>query len=176
MHTDKRPLIIAIVGKSGSGKTTFAKMLECLGIPQIVSYTTRAKRDDETDGVEHWFVDDSQVPSLTETMAYTYFGGKHYWTLLEQLKHPVQSYVIDEVGLEKLMNSVHEIADVMIVDIRRDFIDVDKERQSRDAERIELDKFDCIIDNNGTLKELQEKAQHFAARHRSIYDMHHPKY
>ena len=75
-----KPLIIAIVGASGSGKTTLSKLLEeqC-GIIPIVSYTTRPKRIEETNGVEHWFVSEDEMPARNLMLAYTVFGGYHYW-------------------------------------------------------------------------------------------------
>lgn len=49
-----KPVIIAIVGTSGSGKTHMAEFLRNkLNIPTIVSYTTRPKRSWEKEGVEH---------------------------------------------------------------------------------------------------------------------------
>ena len=52
-----KPVIIAIVGRSGSGKTYMAEFLrKKMNIPTIVSYTTRRKRPGETDGVEHFAI------------------------------------------------------------------------------------------------------------------------
>ena len=50
-------MIIAIVGKSNSGKTTFAKLIEKrLGLKNIITCTTRPMRDDELDGVHYHFL------------------------------------------------------------------------------------------------------------------------
>ena len=52
-----KPIVICIVGASGSGKTHMSKFLyEGFGIPMVVSMTTRPKRRNEVDGVDHKFV------------------------------------------------------------------------------------------------------------------------
>lgn len=52
--------IFCIMGKSSSGKDTIFKILkkdEKLSLKAVISYTTRPKRYDETDGVEYYFID-----------------------------------------------------------------------------------------------------------------------
>ena len=39
-----KPIIYAVVGASGCGKTTATKIMEDYGIPSLVSYTTRQIR------------------------------------------------------------------------------------------------------------------------------------
>ena len=77
-----KPVIIAIVGRSGNGKTYMAEFLrKKMNIPTIVSYTTRRKRPGETDGVEHFFIGSEQVPEGDDMLAYTVFGGEQYFAL-----------------------------------------------------------------------------------------------
>ena len=83
MGRDK--IIIALVGKSGSGKTTLGILLsERLGYNWISSYTTRPKRDGETYGIEHKFVDESKMPSKDRMVAYVlvYVFLKRYFLSL----------------------------------------------------------------------------------------------
>ena len=49
---------IVITAPSGTGKTTITKRLvtELDELEFSVSYTTRPKRESETDGVNYWFV------------------------------------------------------------------------------------------------------------------------
>ena len=52
-----KPIVICIVGASGSGKTHMSKFLyEGFGIPMVVSMTTRPKIRNEVDGIDHKFV------------------------------------------------------------------------------------------------------------------------
>ena len=95
-----KPIIYAVVGASGCGKTTATKIMEDYGIPSLVSYTTRQIRADEVNGREHWFVTDNDIPPKKRMLAYTYFGGKHYWTTIDQIDSKSGcTYVIDEIAL-----------------------------------------------------------------------------
>lgn len=68
-------MIIAIVGKTNSGKDSIAKRIEQIwGIPMLVSYTTRPKRDYEVNGKEHWFVTPEKMALMRKSkkvLAYT---------------------------------------------------------------------------------------------------------
>ena len=53
--------IILLVGASGSGKTTIGKELEERFVPQLVSFTTRPKRDGEVEGKDYYFKQDGAI-------------------------------------------------------------------------------------------------------------------
>ncbi len=55
--------IFYLMGKSASGKDTLYRRLqeECPDLKSVVLYTTRPKRDGETDGVEYFFVTEEQM-------------------------------------------------------------------------------------------------------------------
>lgn len=59
-------MIIALLGKSCSGKTTLAKRLKLFGINQIPIYTTRPKRINEKEGLEYIFVNKEKFISLID--------------------------------------------------------------------------------------------------------------
>lgn len=148
-----KPIIIAIVGASGSGKTTLARHLtDIIGIPSLVSYTTRPMRPGEVNGVDHHFVDGS-YPIPRNPLAYTFFGGHHYWTEREQVVGPVMSYVIDEKGLVELKDKWSSEFEIFAIKIERPDNPTDGERQARDRERVALpdDDYDRILHNNSTL-------------------------
>lgn len=48
--------MIALVGKSGTGKTTIANAMENLGYNKVITYTTRPIRKGEVDGVDYKFI------------------------------------------------------------------------------------------------------------------------
>ncbi len=58
--------IYYIMGKSASGKDTIYNKLfeECPEIKGITLYTTRPKRDDETDGRQYYFVSEEELSEL----------------------------------------------------------------------------------------------------------------
>lgn len=162
-----KPIIIAIVGPSGSGKTLMAQYLKLyLDIPTVVSYTTRPPRRGEQHGIEHFFVSESAIPQKDEMLAYTKFGGYHYWATLKQVDcHEMISYVIDEKGLLTMIEKFDDRYDILPVLIKRDpkLLDsqINKERLARDKHRvtIEDDGYFSVIENNGTLQEYEERIQ-----------------
>lgn len=144
--------VIAVVGLSGSGKTTGAEFAsKALGIPVVCSYTTRPMRPGETDGVEHHFVDVNDMPSMDKMLAYTFFGGHHYWTLKDLPEKCI--YVIDEDGLRMLLSSGH---DVMPLYVERKDIDVDDARRERDKGRrmMERRSYKAFVNNDGPIEKF----------------------
>ena len=111
--------LLCIIGRTASGKDTVAKYLRNeRGLKQVVSYTNRPKRDDETDGVEHYFVSDEQFKQIMkedEIAAYTKIedkktgvkGYEYCATVGEVLNSDV--YVIDPNGIESLKEEFKNI-------------------------------------------------------------------
>lgn len=148
--------IIAIVGASGSGKTTISRAMAEAGIPDIVSYTTRPMRPGETQGVEHNFITHQEAIGILEQQeiaAYTEFGGYLYFTTMRQLfEHKYCTYVVDEPGLLMLQSNMADRAEIIPVFVRRDQMgaEVDQQRRDRDAGRhwLGLQHYDLIIEND----------------------------
>ena len=161
-----KPIILAIVGPSGCGKTTMAEMLkQTMNIPVIVSYTTRPMRENEKDGVEHYFVTEEQMPHKNQMLAYTKFGGYHYWAQLNQIPQTgACSYVIDERGLIKMMDEFDNQYEIIPILIKRNAeklkSSVDPDRLKRDVHRMTIEDagYAAIIENNATLEEFYETA------------------
>ncbi len=156
-----KPKIICIVGPSGSGKTTLTNNIPASIVPVLVSYTTRPKRENETDGKEHYFVDESQMPDKSQMLAYTKFGGYHYWTSISQVEeYEACVYVIDEKGLMNLMENYDNKFDIRSIKIKcsHDTLKsrVDETRIKRDKCRVIIDDeaYDAIITNDGSLEEF----------------------
>lgn len=154
-----KPLIICIVGVSGSGKTTASMMLQQeFGWNAIVSYTTRPMRKGEKNGRDHWFVKKDQMPPKDRMCAYTQFGGYEYWTEWNQFMSLFPSvYVIDEKGLVNLQSkeSTPFSFTLVTIKIKRDNLeDIDEQRKERDNERISIpdELYDYVIDNNGSME------------------------
>ncbi|MDZ5254895.1 guanylate kinase [Clostridium sp. LIBA-8841] len=84
--------IFCIMGKSGSGKDTILKeinKIEDLNLKTIVTYTTRPKRNNETDGVEYFFIDKKKLDSfdkegkIIECRVYDTVHGKWYYSTID---------------------------------------------------------------------------------------------
>lgn len=86
--------MILLVGKSATGKDTIRQQLNNLGIPSVVTYTTRPMREGEIDGVTYHFVDKSQFKRLNtqgafiETTSYNVASGEtwYYGSAYKDLK------------------------------------------------------------------------------------------
>lgn len=111
--------IIAIVGETCSGKDSLVnRFLQSESGDEFVtvcSHTTRPKRDNETNGVEHYFDSEEEFHKIMEEnpediLAYTKIvkndgtsEGYEYFALLSDLsdEHP-NIYIIDPKGIEYL--------------------------------------------------------------------------
>lgn len=101
------------VGKSGSGKTTIANLLESeYGYKQVRSYTTRFKRGKGDN--EHIFVTVEEFEQLQNLAAYTFYNGNHYGTTCEQLDE-CDIYVIDPTGVEELVKRYKNDRQIRII-------------------------------------------------------------
>ncbi len=84
--------IWCIIGPSGSGKTTVGlQSLNELGIPGIVSYTTRKRRPGEIDGQIYYFVDEKEFNSLKKIENVDY-AGNHYCIASEEVEKKLKDY------------------------------------------------------------------------------------
>jgi guanylate kinase len=98
-----KPLYL-FVGKSASGKTTIATLLEKIhGYKQVNSYTTRKPRYNGEYG--HIFVSDEEFDKLGELAAFTNYNNHRYGVTCEQLSQ-CSLYVIDVPGVENLFKNL----------------------------------------------------------------------
>lgn len=159
-----RPTIVCVVGPSGAGKTTMARFIEkTLGVQMLVSYTTRPKRANEIDGVDHVFVTEADMPSQDQMLAYTEFGGYHYWMPIKDEMFTglgVLTYVIDEKGMQTLKERFSEDFEIVSLLIKRDadllVQQVGEERVRRDLDRISIpeSEYDYVITNNARIEDF----------------------
>ena len=80
--------MIQILGKNGSGKTFIANELYKQGFQRSVSYTTRPKRDGETDGIEYNFISRDEFEEKIasgEFVEYKFKNDNYYGILRSSL-------------------------------------------------------------------------------------------
>ena len=118
-------LQIAIIGPSGSGKTTIVQQI-LLKLPNVelsISYTTRAPRHGETNGLEYNFISKEQFQQLQK---HSFFleteeiYGNYYGT-------PVGSpnkNVIFNVGYEGIINLQQHYPDLIVFFISPPSLDI----------------------------------------------------
>lgn len=164
------PTIVCVVGPSGCGKTTMARFIEkALGIPMLVSYTTRPKREGEIEGVDHHFVTEAEMPPQDQMLAYTNFGGYHYWMPFSEIpyEHPgICTYVIDEKGLQMLKEKYSDQFGILSILIKRDRALLEKQvgadRVQRDLARITIpeEEYNAVIENNDRVEDFLAESLH----------------
>lgn len=100
---DKEHVLLCIMGKSASGKDFLTnKLCERTGLKQLISYTTRERRENEGD--THVFVteeDYERMRSEGKIAAFTQIGPYKYWSTTDQL-YANDCYIIDAVGMKSL--------------------------------------------------------------------------
>lgn len=131
--------IICLIGESGSGKSSIAKILEQDGYNYIKSYTTRAKRNKTEDG--HIFLNESSFSKFKkeELIAYVEFDKCRYWSTREQYMGKGSSiYIIEPSGAIELKNSIKDCEVLLIylkVDKNERYKRMKKDRGEEIAER-----------------------------------------
>ena len=96
-------VLLCVMGRSASGKDTLVqKLCERTGLKQIISYTTRERRNNE--GETHIFISDEEYQELEasgQIAAFTQIGQYKYCCTINQLYNN-DIYVIDPVGVQHL--------------------------------------------------------------------------
>lgn len=92
-------MIYLIVGRTASGKTTFANHLQRLGLKTEVSYTTSPKKSEND--TSHHFITEEKARSLTNKFLQTNHSGYEYFFLKDQLE-AIDFLVIDPKGVQDI--------------------------------------------------------------------------
>lgn len=118
-----------LVGRSGTGKTTMAKLLESeLGLRRCITYTTRPPRAGEEDGKDYHFVDQLDPSQMFE---YSRFGRHWYGTSWEDLAKS-DVVILDPQGVRYFRQ--HFPGRMVVIQLERQNIHVGKLRMLRDRE------------------------------------------
>lgn len=92
--------IIVLVGPSGSGKTTVGEALTQLGIPKLVTTTTRQLRVGEQDSVDYYFrnAEDMDTDDFVEQ---TVYNGRVYGLTKNEVDTALDEHDLVHVSLDK---------------------------------------------------------------------------
>jgi guanylate kinase len=101
--SNKEHTLICVMAESSAGKDSLvSKICELTGWTQLISYSTRPRRENE--GNTHVFVEESDYEAMREAgevAAYTKINGYHYWSTVNQL-YEHDFYLIDPIGVKTL--------------------------------------------------------------------------
>lgn len=127
--------IICIVAKTGRGKDTLAKQIKTnLGIPQVVSYTTRAIRKDDVDGVSHHFISPEKMKELLQNEDIIAYASKpsgvEYCATYVDLGDETV-YIIDPEGIDYLQSHFGDKVNLFVVELWADDAVVDERIKNR---------------------------------------------
>lgn len=146
--------IIALMGKAGSGKDTLLKNLITESIKwnikfnEIISCTSRPKREKEEDGVNYHFVSRDEFETMIksdEMLEYTEFNNWYYGTPLSALSEDkINICVLNPQGVKNLMQ--YEAIDMHVYYI----IAAPKTRLLRQLNREDSPNVNEIIRRYGT--------------------------
>lgn len=166
-------LLFLIVGETGSGKDTVVKELN---MNPVISYTTRPKRDTETNGKEHYFISDIEMDQLEKSnniFAWTRIGNIRYCSTIDEvLKKDI--YIINPDGIDSIIHNT--VIKTIVIGItapyetrvercknRSDFNSAFLDRVSaeqNDFDKFKVDtKYDYLINNkdlNTTVKVVKQ--------------------
>ena len=113
--------IILLVGASGSGKTTIGKRLEDLGIPQLISHTTRIQRHGEVEGKDYYFVNKKEIENIEFIESSTYDGNTYGLSKKELLQKTSMSdtvyFITDKHGAKQIQELYPEETEYFWVSI-----------------------------------------------------------
>lgn len=98
--------IFILVGPSGSGKTTLGAYLKSIGIPELVSHTTRKKRNGEINGISYYFISKEEFNNL-EKIEYTNYDNNFYCLSKKEVEEKLHKYnnvftITDINGVEQI--------------------------------------------------------------------------
>ena len=90
-------MILCLLGKSGSGKSSIVKKMLNYNFKQITMYTTRPIRDNEINGLDYYFIDKYiflQYIKENKMLAYSEFNGWYYGILNSNIDFINYDYVV----------------------------------------------------------------------------------
>ncbi|TVX99759.1 guanylate kinase [Cohnella terricola] len=156
--------LVVLQGPSASGKSTIQSRL---GLPRIVTWTSRSPREGESDGVDYHFKSRSEMERLYELgqmLEMTEYHGNLYGTPLKLIEETVRdsemkSMILDGAGSRKVKAMFRD--NVLLIGIKASKEDCEKRLSLRghgfeeirtrlssfDREIAELSHCDVILNN-----------------------------
>ncbi|MFX3631752.1 MAG: guanylate kinase [Candidatus Pristimantibacillus sp.] len=115
-------VIFALYGPSSSGKTEIQKHITSSSLPRIITATTRAPRNKETDGTHYIFMDKSEFQNQilnNRFIEWTEYNNELYGTLKSSIEklatdNKCASIILDLAGVLSLKKLHHNVFAIYI--------------------------------------------------------------
>lgn len=165
--------MLILIGESASGKSSIEKeLVEKYGFEKIISYTTRNKRENETNGIDYHFISEKKFLELKEQGFFVetaVYNGWHYGSAKQDYLTDNKVAVLTPHGLRQIKkikdNNVISFyinvprRDRLIKILQRgDNIEEAYRRSLSDVGQFDgiNDEVDYIINNDGYKKSIEE--------------------
>lgn len=143
--------IYAIIGPHASGKTILINKLRLLGIPYIISHTTRRIRPGEKDGHDYYFVSKEEFFKLDLIEKVTYQGEYYGISKMELLKKMQTSalnlVMVEQNGLKQLKKFLGDRIESIY--IMADYVTLVERMLARNESNDIIKKHLAYADTNG---------------------------
>lgn len=180
----KKKVLYCLLGGSGSGKTTLAKHLKEIGMPELISHTTRAprKKDNEVHGVHYYFVTDEEFDKIEKKEESSYSGKHRYCISVNEMNYKLEKsdrlfVIVDLCGVNQLKENCKDMnLDIKIIYVKTDLktmkvrmgargdkLEDIEERlvHAKVSNELENEKFaDYVVDNRGDLESSISQLEH----------------
>lgn len=128
--------IYILLGPSGAGKTTLGGYLKELGIPELVSHTTRPMREGEIDGVSYHFITREEFDAI-EKAEFTDYGGSAYCLSKKEIEDKLKDndivFAITDINGVKQLKEKYPEVKVIFITIPLEEMEI-RMRARKDAE------------------------------------------
>jgi len=137
-------MLTVIIGRTASGKTTFAEELAKLNMKYEVSYSTKKPRNEKD--TSHHFVSEQEFDELEDKILETSYNGKKYAYTKSQLNQ-TECIVLDPKGVNELLNLMPNL-EIFIVNIIADKEKRKKNFLKRESEKSKEEVLDLFQKRN----------------------------
>lgn len=154
-ETSRTGYLFVISAPSGAGKTSLVKALVAgdNNIQVAISHTTRARRPDEVDGVNYFFVDESEFRQMTqnnEFLEWAHVFGCDYGTSKEEVNRILSSgfhlvLEIDWQGATQIRSSVPDAKSIFILPPSLETLRDRLEKRAQDDDTTVQHRMDAAI-------------------------------
>jgi guanylate kinase len=110
---------IILVGAGCSGKDHLRHKLQNKGYNYSISYTTRPPRENETDGIDYWFVNDEYFKNLIDNdglLEYDCFNGWYYGSAKDAWEK-YDLFILTPPGVAKLSTEQRKESTIIYLNV-----------------------------------------------------------